>query len=72
MLIRAAKVNVVSRKIRSNPEDLHGGLQETMATELYCIPIMSFSIKEIWKKLLVVALKEFLLLVQWKKHRFSI
>ena len=58
MLIRAAKVNAwLAGRLDLIPEDLHGGLQETMAIELFCIPIMSFSIKRLWKKLLVVVLR---------------
>ena len=53
MLIRAAKVNAwLAGRLDLIPEDLHGGLQETMATEIVLYPNYEFQHKEIMEKII--------------------
>ena len=53
MLIRAAKVNAwLAGRLDLIPEDLHGGLQETMAHRIVLYPNYEFQHKEIMEKVI--------------------
>ena len=53
MLIRAAKVNAwLAGRLDLIPEDLHGGLHETMAHRIVLYPNYEFQHKEIVEKII--------------------
>jgi hypothetical protein len=55
MLIRAAKVNAwLAGRLKLIPEDLHGGLTETMTHRIFLYPNYELMRDEIVKELLTV------------------